>query len=137
MAFSEHVYTFMRRFVSTASSTRAARVLLSWVSTMRPRWTSCYRRSVYFLYYLPTLLLKMQTELPSIYHLEGDSGTVCRETRLRIKRSRVLGAYNAKKRENQKRECSFHFRVASFFRFMAANLSFTQFVTLAKPLYCV
>ena len=32
---------------------------------------------------------------------------------------------------------SFHFQVASFFRFMAANLSFTQFVTWAKPLYCV
>ena len=31
----------------------------------------------------------------------------------------------------------FHFQVANFFRFMAANLSFTQFVTWAKPLYCV
>ena len=31
----------------------------------------------------------------------------------------------------------FHFQVAIFFRFMAANLSFTQFVTWAKPLYCV
>lgn len=32
---------------------------------------------------------------------------------------------------------SFHNQQASFFRFMAANLSFTQFVTWAKPLYCV
>lgn len=32
---------------------------------------------------------------------------------------------------------SFHFQMAIFFRFMAANLSFTQFVTWAKPLYCV
>ena len=30
---------------------------------------------------------------------------------------------------------SFHFHLASFFRFMAANLSFTQFVTWARPLY--
>ena len=29
------------------------------------------------------------------------------------------------------------FQVASFFRFMAADLSFTQFVTWAKPLYWV
>ena len=29
----------------------------------------------------------------------------------------------------------FAFILASFFRFMAANLSFTQFVTWAKPLY--
>ena len=28
-----------------------------------------------------------------------------------------------------------HFHVANFFKFMAANLSFTQFVTWAKPLY--
>jgi hypothetical protein len=39
--------------------------------------------------------------------------------------------------KNQGIKHSFHFRVASFFRFMAANLSFTQFVTGAKPLYCV
>ena len=31
----------------------------------------------------------------------------------------------------------FHFHFASFLRFMATNLSFTQFVTWAKPLYCV
>ena len=31
----------------------------------------------------------------------------------------------------------FHFQVANFFKFMAANLSFTQLVTWAKPLYCV
>ena len=30
-----------------------------------------------------------------------------------------------------------HFHVANFFKFMATNLSFTQFVTWAKPLYCV
>ena len=30
-----------------------------------------------------------------------------------------------------------HFHVSNFFKFMAANLSFTQFVTWAKPLYCV
>ena len=51
--------------------------------------------------------------------------------------SRVLGVYNAKNCENQQRKRSFHFQLASFFRFMAANLSFTQFVTWAKPLYCV
>lgn len=39
---------------------------------------------------------------------------------------------------SNKRECEFfHFHFASFLRFMAANLSFTQFVTWAKPLYCV
>ena len=31
----------------------------------------------------------------------------------------------------------FRFFVAIFFKFLAANLSFTQFVTCAKPLYCV
>ena len=31
----------------------------------------------------------------------------------------------------------FRFLVANFFKFLAANLSFTQFVTWAEPLYCV
>ena len=30
---------------------------------------------------------------------------------------------------------AFHFQAASFFKFMAANLSFTQLVTWVKPLY--
>ena len=34
-----------------------------------------------------------------------------------------------KKRKRERRKWSFHFHTASFFRFMAANLSFTQFVT--------
>ena len=34
-----------------------------------------------------------------------------------------------KKQKSEGREWSFHFHTASFFRFMAANLSFTQFVT--------
>ena len=48
--------------------------------------------------------------------------------------SRYIGENS---RENQKRKDSFHFQLASFFKFMAANLSFTHFVTWAKPLYCV
>ena len=48
-----------------------------------------------------------------------------------------LAHITGKRREKQQRKCSFHFQLASFFRFMAANLSFTQFVTWAKPLYCV
>ena len=51
--------------------------------------------------------------------------------------SRVLGVYNAKTAKTSKESAPFHFQLASFFRFMAANLSFTQFVTWAKPLYCV
>ena len=51
--------------------------------------------------------------------------------------SRVSGVFNGGSWKNQERRSSFHFQVASFFRFMAANLSFTQFVTWAKPLYCV
>ena len=51
--------------------------------------------------------------------------------------SRVFGTNREKRWKNQERKCSFHFQLASFFRFMAANLSFTQFVTWAKPLYCV
>ena len=31
----------------------------------------------------------------------------------------------------------FHFHIANFFRFIAAYLSFTHFVTWAKPLYHV
>ena len=47
-------------------------------------------------------------------------------------------AYSQKKVWKIKRWCrSFHLHVASFFRFMAANLSFTQFVTCVRPLYCV
>ncbi len=34
-----------------------------------------------------------------------------------------------KKRKRERRKWSFHFHTASFFRFMAANLSFTQLVT--------
>jgi hypothetical protein len=43
--------------------------------------------------------------------------------------SRVSGAFNVGSWKNQERKRSFHFHLASFFRFMAANLSFTKFVT--------
>ena len=43
--------------------------------------------------------------------------------------SRVSGVFNGGSWKNQERRSSFHFRVANFFRFMAANLSFTQLVT--------
>ena len=39
--------------------------------------------------------------------------------------------------QNQKKSGFFHSQFASFFRFMAANLSLTQCETRAKPLWCV
>ena len=49
--------------------------------------------------------------------------------------SRTYMSEKTAKRNKDNR--SLHFHVANFFKFMAANLSFTQFVTWAKPLYCV
>ena len=43
--------------------------------------------------------------------------------------NRVSSAFNGGNWKNQGIKHSFHFQVASFFRFMAANLSFTQLVT--------
>ena len=43
--------------------------------------------------------------------------------------NRVSSAFNGGNWKNQGIKHSFHFQVASFFKFMAANLSFTQFVT--------
>ena len=48
-----------------------------------------------------------------------------------------LAKTGLKKRKSKPYGDSFHFQFASFFRFMAANFSLTQFVTWAKPLYGV
>jgi len=50
----------------------------------------------------------------------------------------ALTALNGlKKRKTSEEKCSFHRHTASFFRFMATNLSLTQLVTLVKLLWWV
>lgn len=48
-----------------------------------------------------------------------------------------LAHVERKSRKIQQRKRSFHFQPASFFRFMAVNLSITHFVTWARPQYWV
>ena len=48
-----------------------------------------------------------------------------------------LAPIERKSRETQQRKLSFHFQLASFFGFMATNLSLTYFVTWDRPLYWV